>query len=102
MDIPILCRMILPTGDENGYYAEVGPVFSINFATSTDNVVVKKDDINAFTMGLSLGVGRPLPFENIPVDIDIHLVFGILSMASGEFFSPRDISIRVGATYWFI
>lgn len=102
IDIPILCRMILPTGDESGFYAEVGPVFSINLSTSTDDILTKAENVNPFTMGLSLGVGRPLPFPNVPVDINVHLTFGFLSMASDTYFSPTDITVRVGATYWFI
>lgn len=100
LDIPVLCRMVLPTGDESGFYAEVGPVFTINLSTSTDDVVVKADQVNSFTMGLSVGVGRPLPFEKVPVDIDVHLMFGLLSLANDSYFSPRDITVRVGATYW--
>lgn len=100
LDIPVLCRMILPTGDESGFYAEAGPVFSINLSTSTDDIVVKADQVNSFTMGLSVGVGRPLPFEKVPVDIDIHLVFGLMSMASDAYFSPNDVTVRVAATYW--
>lgn len=102
LDIPVLCRMILPTGDENGFYAEVGPVFNINLSTSTDDQLVKAENVNKFSMGLSVGVGRPLPFEKVPVDIDVHLTFGILSMTNDEKFTPTDITVRVGATYWFI
>lgn len=111
LDIPVLCRMLLPTGDESGFYAEAGLVFSINMSTSTD-ISTSTDMLtnpnaplvqnNTFTMGISVGAGRPLPFENVPVDVDIHLVFGVMSMANDEKFNPRDISIRVGATYWFL
>ncbi len=102
LDIPVLCRMILPTGDESGFYAEVGPVFTINLSTSTDDLIVKADQINSFTMGLSVGVGRPLPFENVPVDINVQMMFGILSMAKDSYFNPNEITVRLGATYWFI
>lgn len=100
LDIPVLCRMILPTGDESGFYAEAGPVFTLNLSTSTDEWVVNSDNVNTFSMGLSVGVGRPLPFEKVPVDIDVHLMFGLLSLANDSYFSPRDITVRVGATYW--
>lgn len=100
LDIPILCRMVLPTGDESGFYAEVGPVFTINLSTSTDDVVVKADQVNSFTMGLSVGVGRPLPFDKVPVDIDVHLMFGLMSMAKSPTFDPNDVTVRVAATYW--
>lgn len=102
VDIPILCHMLLPTGDESGFYAEVGPVFTLNLNTSTDDMVAKAEDINTFTMGISAGVGRPLPFVNVPVDVDVHLTFGFLSMAKDIYFSPTDITIRIGATYWFL
>lgn len=102
LDIPVLCRMILPTGDESGFYAEAGLVFSFNLSTSTDDIVVKAEQVNSFTTGLSLGVGRPLPIEKVPVDIDVHLVFGLMSMANDSYFNPNDITIRVGATYWFM
>lgn len=100
LDIPVLCRMVLPTGDESGFYAEVGPVFTINLSTSTDDIVVKADQVNSFTMGLSVGVGRPLPFDKVPVDIDVHLVFGLMSMANDAYFNPNDVTVRVAATYW--
>ncbi len=106
LDIPVLCHMLLPTGDESGFYAEAGLVFSINMSTSTDistdlvaNTPVQS---NSFTMGISVGAGRPIPVANVPVDIDIHLVFGVMSMTNDEKFTPRDISVRVGATYWFL
>lgn len=100
LDIPVLCRLVLPTGDESGFYAEVGPVFTINLSTSTDDVVVKADQVNSFTMGLSVGVGRPLPFDKVPVDIDVHLMFGLMSMAKSPTFDPNDVTVRVAATYW--
>lgn len=111
LDIPVLCRMLLPTGDESGFYAEAGLVFAINMNTSTDistspdmltNPNAPMVQNNAFTMGISVGAGRPLPFKDVPVDIDVHLVFGVMSMANDEKFNPRDLLIRVGATYWFM
>lgn len=102
LDIPVLCRMVLPTGDESGFYAEVGPVFTINLSTSTDDLIVKAEDVNKFSMGLSVGVGRPLPFEKVPVDIDVHMMFGLIGMAKDAYFNPNEITVRLGATYWFI
>lgn len=101
LEIPVLCRIILPTGDENGFYAEAGLVFDLNLSTSTDDFVVKPEYVNGFSMGISVGAGRPLPI-NVPVDIDVHMVFGVMSMANDKYFNPTDILIRVGATYWFL
>lgn len=101
LEVPVLCHMVLPTGDESGFYAEAGLVFDLNISTSTDEIIVKDEDINQFTMGVSVGVGRPLPFQKFPIDLDIHLVFGMLSMASDDYFSPTDVQIRVAGTYWF-
>lgn len=105
LDIPVLVRFSpMPV-----FYLELGPQFSFNLSTSSDESsgksILDLFELNTFEFDLAFGGGTDIvPF----VDLDFRIVLGMTDWMSGikgmKGSDPLDMAnlqFMLGATYWF-
>lgn len=102
LDIPVMVRWNLPTGEPNTFFVEGGPMLTLNMSNSIDDFLGGSDAGETTVFSLAFGAGKPVDIGNATLDINVHFVVGMSSFINGKNLSASDLNFQVGAIYWFM